>query len=160
MLQIAKENAVAEKALLLLSDCKNGTDTPIPKIPLQWWTPQIEIDLCGHATLAAAHYLVNHSSIFGPKCNTEVDVMPRPTVKHRHQPIVFAMASGNVMVHVKEVEIESKKSKYQQPPPTLQSTPTLVYQLDFLARMPVADDTVTESIMQSLSHPPKEVFKA
>jgi PhzF family phenazine biosynthesis protein len=48
LLQIAKENAVAETAFF------------IPKgdqFHLRWFTPDIEMDLCGHATLATAHVL-------------------------------------------------------------------------------------------------------
>jgi PhzF family phenazine biosynthesis protein len=48
MLSIAKENAVAETAFFIL-------DTPT--IKLRWFTPEIEMDLCGHATLATAHCL-------------------------------------------------------------------------------------------------------
>ena len=45
LLQIAKENAVAETAFFIdEGDC----------IHLRWFTPDIEIDLCGHATLATA----------------------------------------------------------------------------------------------------------
>lgn len=48
LLQIAKENAVAETAFF------------VPKgdrFHLRWFTPDIEMDLCGHATLATAHVL-------------------------------------------------------------------------------------------------------
>jgi PhzF family phenazine biosynthesis protein len=48
LLQIAKENAVAETAFF------------VPKgdrFHLRWFTPDIEMDLCGHATLATAHAL-------------------------------------------------------------------------------------------------------
>src|SRR5688572_27292600 len=27
---------------------------------LRWFTPEVEVDLCGHATLAGAHVLFNH----------------------------------------------------------------------------------------------------
>lgn len=48
---IAAENNLAETAFVLLkSDI----------IPLRWFTPTVEIDLCGHATLAAAHVLFRH----------------------------------------------------------------------------------------------------
>jgi PhzF family phenazine biosynthesis protein len=48
LLQIAKENAVAETAYFIdLGE----------KIHLRWFTPEIEMDLCGHATLATAHCL-------------------------------------------------------------------------------------------------------
>jgi PhzF family phenazine biosynthesis protein len=50
LLNIAKENSVAETAFFIFIP---GTH----KIPLRWFTPEIEMDLCGHATLAAAHSL-------------------------------------------------------------------------------------------------------
>lgn len=48
LLQIAKENAVAETAFFM----DKGD-----YIQLRWFTPEIEMDLCGHATLAVAHCL-------------------------------------------------------------------------------------------------------
>ena len=54
LLKITKENAVAETAFFV----DNGD-----KIHLRWFTPEIEMDLCGHATLATAHclkYILNY----------------------------------------------------------------------------------------------------
>ena len=51
MLKIAKENAVAETAFFV----EKGD-----KYHLRWFTPEIEMDLCGHATLATAHVLKSH----------------------------------------------------------------------------------------------------
>ncbi len=48
LLKIAQENAVAETAFFI---------TKGDKIHLRWFTPEIEMDLCGHATLATAHAL-------------------------------------------------------------------------------------------------------
>lgn len=48
LMKIAKENAVAETAFFV----DKGD-----KIHLRWFTPDIEMDLCGHATLATAHCL-------------------------------------------------------------------------------------------------------
>ena len=48
LLKIAKENAVAETAFFV----DKGD-----KIHLRWFTPEIEMDLCGHATLATTHCL-------------------------------------------------------------------------------------------------------
>ena len=48
LLKIAKENAVAETAYFI--EHKNH-------FHLRWFTPDIEMDLCGHATLAAAHII-------------------------------------------------------------------------------------------------------
>ena len=48
LLNISKENAVAETAFFIQKE---------DKVHLRWFTPEIEMDLCGHATLAAAHCL-------------------------------------------------------------------------------------------------------
>lgn len=48
---IARENAVAETAFLVADE---------GHYRLRWFTPDIEIDLCGHATLAAGHVVLNH----------------------------------------------------------------------------------------------------
>jgi PhzF family phenazine biosynthesis protein len=45
---VAREMNLSETAFLLRRD--DGFD-------LRWFTPTIEVDLCGHATLASAHYL-------------------------------------------------------------------------------------------------------
>ena len=46
LLKIAGENAVAETAFFV----SKGS-----RFHLRWFTPEMEMDLCGHATLAAAH---------------------------------------------------------------------------------------------------------
>src|SRR5881296_1481335 len=33
---------------------------------LRWFTPEVEVDLCGHATLASAHVLFNHGYAVPP----------------------------------------------------------------------------------------------
>lgn len=48
LLKIARENAVAETAFFV----DKGFN-----IHLRWFTPEMEMDLCGHATLATAHAL-------------------------------------------------------------------------------------------------------
>lgn len=58
LLKITKENAVAETAFFV----DKGD-----KIHLRWFTPEIEMDLCGHATLATAHCL--HTILKYPKDN-------------------------------------------------------------------------------------------
>lgn len=51
MQALAKENNQAETAFLL------RTDDPA-RFGLRWFTPGMEVDLCGHATLASAHVLL------------------------------------------------------------------------------------------------------
>ena len=48
MLSISKINGVAETAFFILKG---------DNILLRWFTPEIEMDLCGHATLATAYCL-------------------------------------------------------------------------------------------------------
>lgn len=48
---IAMENNLAETAFIT----RNGDNFNI-----RWFTPTVEVDLCGHATLASAHVLFNH----------------------------------------------------------------------------------------------------
>jgi PhzF family phenazine biosynthesis protein len=51
MQNIASENNLAETAFVVKAN--NGYD-------LRWFTPDVEIDLCGHATLASAYILMNY----------------------------------------------------------------------------------------------------
>ncbi len=51
LLKIAAENAVAETAFFI----PEGEGFSI-----RWFTPDIEMDLCGHATLASAHVISRH----------------------------------------------------------------------------------------------------
>src|SRR5580658_9821782 len=48
--RIAAENGLSETAFLPLLSLNNEYD-------LRWFTPTMEVDLCGHATLAAAHVI-------------------------------------------------------------------------------------------------------
>lgn len=72
LLNIAKENAVAETAFFI-----DQGDT----IQLRWFTPEFEMDLCGHGTLATAHCL-------------------KTLLAYPKDEIIFATASGNLSVRV------------------------------------------------------------
>jgi PhzF family phenazine biosynthesis protein len=48
LFKITRENAVAETAFFIIYE---------DHIHLRWFTPEVEMDLCGHATLATAHVL-------------------------------------------------------------------------------------------------------
>jgi len=72
MLKIARENAVAETAFFV----DKGT-----KIHLRWFTPEIEMDLCGHATLATAHCL-------------------KAILQDIRDPLIFETLSGDLEVSV------------------------------------------------------------
>ena len=51
--KIAMENNLAETAFYVKRD---------NQFHIRWFTPKVEVDLCGHATLAAAYVLFNHEN--------------------------------------------------------------------------------------------------
>jgi PhzF family phenazine biosynthesis protein len=58
MQNIAMENCLAETAFYVKE--KEG-------LRIRWFTPTVEVDLCGHATLATAFVLFNHENYQGDK---------------------------------------------------------------------------------------------
>ena len=54
MLGIAKRHNLSETAFLVPAGPDQDFD-----YDLRWFTPEVEVDLCGHATLASAHVLYN-----------------------------------------------------------------------------------------------------
>jgi PhzF family phenazine biosynthesis protein len=59
MQAIAAENNLAETAFIV---AKGGG-----AFDLRWFTPALEVPLCGHATLASAHALYSHLNFDGPE---------------------------------------------------------------------------------------------
>jgi PhzF family phenazine biosynthesis protein len=74
LLLLARENAVAETAFFISQG---------DRFSLRWFTPEIEMDLCGHATLASAHVI----KIF---------------LGHQQDRILFDSASGPLEVSFKD----------------------------------------------------------
>ena len=74
LLKIARENAVAETAFFVDLGYK---------FHLRWFTPEMEMDLCGHATLAAAHAL-------------------KEIRKYAPKTIIFDTLSGELRVNTEE----------------------------------------------------------
>jgi PhzF family phenazine biosynthesis protein len=58
--KIAAENNLAETAYYI----PVGND-----FHLRWFTPKVEVDLCGHATLATAHVMYTHLAYIKPQIN-------------------------------------------------------------------------------------------
>jgi len=62
---IAAENNLSETAFTVPSD-NDGVD-----FDLRWFTPAAEVDMCGHATLAAGHVLIHAEPVrFAARCGT------------------------------------------------------------------------------------------
>ncbi|CAD7698989.1 unnamed protein product [Ostreobium quekettii] len=54
---VAAENNLAETAFIKACDDFEGSGA----YEIRWFTPTVEVDLCGHATLASAHVLFEHT---------------------------------------------------------------------------------------------------
>lgn len=72
LFKIAKENAVPETAFFIVNETN---------VHLRWFTPDIEMDLCGHATLASAYVL-------------------KEILKYPQDKIVFETLSGELTVSI------------------------------------------------------------
>ncbi|MFT5676522.1 MAG: PhzF family phenazine biosynthesis protein [Paraglaciecola sp.] len=77
MFAVAAEMAVSETAFLSLSDLR-----------LRWFTPKVEVSLCGHGTLAAAH------------------ILKEKRIVSVGDEVAFNTLSGSLLVKVEEKHIE------------------------------------------------------
>lgn len=76
LLKISRENAVAETAFYISKE---------NSFHLRWFTPEMEMDLCGHATLATAHVIKEHK-------------------KFNAEKIIFDTHSGELMVSFRDTK--------------------------------------------------------
>jgi PhzF family phenazine biosynthesis protein len=67
MLAIAAENNLSETAFTVPSESGKAD------YDLRWFTPTVEMDLCGHATLAAAHILIHGERV---RFSTRSGILP------------------------------------------------------------------------------------
>jgi PhzF family phenazine biosynthesis protein len=61
MQRVAREMNLSETAFLR----RRGVVQGMPSYDLRWFTPTVEVDLCGHATLASAHVLWEEGHVPG-----------------------------------------------------------------------------------------------
>ncbi len=76
MQQIACENNLSETAFFVLHE---------NPLRIRWFTPTVEVDLCGHATLASGHVLAKH-------------------LGYKENPIRFDSRSGPISVQVNDTD--------------------------------------------------------
>jgi len=105
---IAAENNLAETAFVVVRG---------DVMPLRWFTPTVEVDLCGHATLAAAHVLLRYNF---------------PSATH----VSFSTRSGNLVV-TRDGEFLSMDFP-SRPGTPVELTPTLVSALGVRPRVAYA----------------------
>jgi predicted PhzF superfamily epimerase YddE/YHI9 len=90
MQAVAAENNLPETAFVTPPDA-GGTRG------LRWFTPTVEVDLCGHATLATAHVLTTEAGLRGP--NAESGGTERSlTFATRSGVLTAAVVSGGIEI--------------------------------------------------------------
>ncbi len=103
MQNIALENNLSETAFVV----PKGNDFEI-----RWFTPAIEVDLCGHATLAAGHVIFNYTDFSGNEIHFETQKRGLLKVKKEGQYLTLDFPADDVKkVHpperlLKALEIE------------------------------------------------------
>jgi PhzF family phenazine biosynthesis protein len=76
MQRIAEENNLAETAFIA-----PVTRDGVARFGIRWFSPTMEIDLCGHATVASAHVLWEHLRLTGSKIVFESRSGPLPVTR-------------------------------------------------------------------------------
>ncbi len=79
MQEIAQENNLAETAFFV---------SETAGFRLRWFTPTVEVNLCGHATIASAHVLYEHLGYEAPSVVFYSRSGPLPVIKNRSQYIL------------------------------------------------------------------------
>ena len=110
LMKITKENNLAET--VFFTKTNNG-------FHIRWFTPEIEMDLCGHATLASAHVIKKHLNYSGNK-------------------ICFSSASGELAVTFDEdryvLDFPSRMPEKAELPTIIKASLNVQPQEVFLAR--------------------------
>lgn len=98
MQKIAMENNLSETAFIVPKTTPGRYD-------LRWFTPTVEIDFCGHATIASAHILATEYNLKPPfKFHTQIGELIVSVSNNKY--IMEAPRSGSTLVELTP-EIES-----------------------------------------------------
>jgi len=98
MLQIAEENNLSETAFAVPSGDGYG---------IRWFTPVVEVELCGHATLATAHVLFEHVSYPGDRLRFYTREMGILEVRRSGEFLVLDFPADSV----EAIEVPEKTSR-------------------------------------------------
>ncbi len=113
LLTIAKENNLSETAFIKVTDADSDHD-----YELRWFTPGLEVDLCGHATLAAAYVIFNEVdpsleyirfqtrfagtlTVYRDGDKLQLDFPERPPQEVSRNEDMIKLIGGNPIAHLK-----------------------------------------------------------
>jgi PhzF family phenazine biosynthesis protein len=84
-LSIAGEMNLSETAFVKVTKCSTfDNDSCANQFHIRWFTPATEVDLCGHATLAAAHILFHHTELTTGLSSIQLHSKSGPLTVRRH----------------------------------------------------------------------------
>eukprot|EP01013_Petalomonas_cantuscygni_P037697 TRINITY_DN68568_c0_g1_i1.p1 TRINITY_DN68568_c0_g1~~TRINITY_DN68568_c0_g1_i1.p1 ORF type:complete len:304 (+),score=33.33 TRINITY_DN68568_c0_g1_i1:66-977(+) len=89
MQNVAREMNLAETSFVVRRSTGSVSDTP--EFDLRWFTPTVEVDLCGHATLATAHVLWTEGHI--------PSSAPRMIKFHTKSGVLLALTDSSATSH-------------------------------------------------------------
>ncbi len=101
LLAIAAENNLSETAFAVRSDRADAD------YELRWFTPTVEVDMCGHATLAAGHVLIEGGSIRFATRSGILMVARRDGLLELHLP-TYAISPGEIPGLLEALGIEGE----------------------------------------------------
>jgi predicted PhzF superfamily epimerase YddE/YHI9 len=148
---IAEENNLSETAFIVKKD--NYYD-------LRWFTPKIEVDLCGHATLATAFVIFSFPPRSGRECqiNKSVRQMPCPPQARSPQENETNITPCiNEGLHLEE-NLNSVDFKTKSGFLSVEKLEDILM-MDFPSRKPVKTET-SDILIDALGIKPKEVLKS
>lgn len=145
MQNIALENNLAETAFLV----NEGTN-----VGIRWFTPTVEVDLCGHATLASAYVLFHYEGFQGSEINFQSPRSGKLTVRRDGEmltmnfpadiyssvPVTDQISAG---VSVKPLEIFRGKTDYMFVYGDEQDVKSMVVNMNEIAKLPCRGVIVT-----------------
>ncbi|MDP3353727.1 MAG: PhzF family phenazine biosynthesis protein [Flavobacteriaceae bacterium] len=103
MQQIAAENNLAETAFAVKKD---------DLYEIRWFTPKIEVNLCGHATLATAHVLFNYYEKEKTKLNFHSHLSGALSVSKENELLILDFPSDTInKIETPKVLIEALEKK-------------------------------------------------
>lgn len=105
MLQIAQENNLSETAYYIVQQ---------DQVLLRWFTPAVEVDLCGHATLATAHVLFQHEGFVGEEITFFSPRSGILKVKKEHDLLILDFPADKL----ESIELDEKMLDAFDPKPT------------------------------------------
>ena len=151
---IAAEFNVSQTAFL--SRCDASSNSSTPRFRLRWFSPAVEVALCGHGTLASAHFLftavlaeqhdvvefVTQSGILTARKVPAASSLPRVTKAEEGKPFIeLDFPTGDVFVDCSSTHEHELPSIFQKAAPVV-SVHRAAFTDDFIVELSSGEEVV------------------